>query len=322
MFFIFNWLLNSFLPSRIITYEDCSYDIDDACDVVLTGDIVLISGTSTSSHFVTLFCASEYSHIGIIFRDPANQNKPFLFESIRHNDDTSGSVHAIPTSESTGVKLTDFREFLEKFKGNSVSIRKITIPHNLGLSTIKDLQIHLQATIGSVVAELLNRPYEQNYIEFIIARYPIFEFKREDSMSSVFCSELVAYCLLKAGLLLCKPYEACKYLPDDFSDTGGIHLAFPKEFMTIPLIHYTSPNKIIQLSNEEFIATKKIQDEYIKQQQLIHSSSSFSSSSSSSSYYLYQQQQLNNKNKKKISYFTLFCFLIFLTITICLYSFL
>ncbi len=96
-----------FLPSKKTPYEKCSHTIADAIRLVQNGTIVLISGTSATSHCVTFFCASKYSHIGIIYRHPEHNYRPFLFESVRHNDDTTSPAFAIPSNDATGVKLTD-----------------------------------------------------------------------------------------------------------------------------------------------------------------------------------------------------------------------
>ena len=246
-------------PSREISYEDCTYTISEACQwAVATGDIILVSGTSISSHFVTFFSASEYSHIGIIYLHPDYNNEPFIFESIRHNDDTSKKIFALPTPTSIGVKLTRFSEFLENFQGNSVSVRRILLHGGLGENVLLQFRKHMHDTISAAIGEFLGRPYENRFFEFFISRFRIFEYNRDDDLDAIFCSELVAVCLIRAGLLECESNQSCQYLPDDFSDSGNVQeLRYPKEILGLPPLHYSPSQPLIKLSPAEFIVVSK-----------------------------------------------------------------
>lgn len=84
------------LPRKEAVPGGCSLTIDEVCRVVRSGDLVLFSGASWTSWFVTLFCASQWSHIGIVYREP--DGEPLLFESIKTDDDGSPNIDCAPRS--------------------------------------------------------------------------------------------------------------------------------------------------------------------------------------------------------------------------------
>lgn len=255
--------INILFPSRD-NDDNVTLSIEDATTLVKSGDIVLISGCSNMSAVVDFFCSSAYSHVGIIYRE-SSLSPPLLFEAVRHGDDTTKS------NEGAGVRMIDFHKFLTTFKGHSVAIRTLQLSCELE-NVRKLLNDIFNETIEEVRQEMLGRPYKTRYIDFFISKFRIFR-ETVDHMSSVFCSELVAYCYMKMGLIYsCNTFPCvcksplmhsvpCDYLPDDFSESGELSLLLHKDVISEIPFNIDFEN-VISLSKERFVALNRTNDNH------------------------------------------------------------
>jgi len=238
-------LLCGLIPSRSISSVEASLSISDACELVESGDIVLFSDYSWSASFITLSCASRFSHVGIIYR-PSGK-KPLLLESVKHAGKDIDVSYLKPES---GVRLIDFENHLKHFKGKSVAVR--TILTRKDLNAAKPMRKHMEDVVCKMWQSTRGKTYSSNIVDFLLSRFPIVE-KKSDTFDNFFCSKLVAWCYLEAGLLDNRIMPS-SYLPDDFSTTGSISLCYPN-VLPFPGLNASNP-EIIRLSDELYINTK------------------------------------------------------------------
>lgn len=237
------------IPRKEAAPGSCSLTSDEACRIVRSGDIVLFSGKSWTSLAVTLFCASQWSHIGIIYRPPGEE--PLLFESIKTDDDGSPNIDVRTKEHRVGVRLVNFRMLLNSFTGHAIAIRTLMTPLSLDVFTVFDQ--HMTKSIGKCIREYGYLPYEERWLNFFLARY---DFIRLDcsKFDSLFCSELVALCYQKAGLFS-GSRSSLQYLPDDFSQVGHVRLSYPLDATAaIGMISPTiilSPELFVQLPSKK-----------------------------------------------------------------------
>ena len=239
----------SFIPSKHISSSNCSFSIDDACNIVRSGDLVLISENEMSSRLVTTFCASQWSHVGIIYRPlDTDDEEPLLFEAVRVPD----QLDVITKNYSGGVRLINFRNFLNTFKGNTVCIRLLGTSQKLDVSF--KLEEHMTNIIHRMIDTYHGKPYEDRWMEFFFAWGSVI-YNRCETVDSFFCSELVAWCYINAGIFnpQCKP--ASSFLPHCFSDTGSVTVIYPIVLPFPGLFIDQENDPIIKFSKEYYIDT-------------------------------------------------------------------
>lgn len=240
-----NNLFFGLIPSRSILSDEASLSITDACNLVESGDIVLFSDCSWSASFITLSCASRFSHAAIIYRPPGK--KPLLLEAVKHPGKDIDVSFLKPES---GVRLIDFENHLRHFNGKSVAIR--TILTRRDLNAAKTMRKHMTDVVGNMWELTRGKTYSSSIMDFLLSRFPIVE-KRSDTFDNFFCSKLVAWCYLNAGLLDTSIMPS-SYLPDDFSTTGNLSLLYPN-VLPFPGLN-VSNSEVIRLSDELYINTK------------------------------------------------------------------
>lgn len=244
------------LPKRGRTDVIETLSPEDAIMMATSGDILLLSGRAGMSRMVEFFCSAEFSHIGIIYRQNL-ESEPMVFESVRHGDDTTDAMRA------AGVRMVPLRSILSTFKGHAVAIRTLCFSKDMEPYRMH-LRQHINKTLTSVHNELRNRKYKERYIDFFTSRFKLFGVVNDD-MSTVFCSELVAYCYMKIGVIqsclrtpcICPSSVShtipCDYLPDDFSSQGKLQLIVPQDIVSA-CPYFNDYDSLITLSKEQYIA--------------------------------------------------------------------
>jgi hypothetical protein len=232
------------LPSRHVSSANASMSIRDVCVSVSSGDLVLISDDSFNADFITTICASRYSHVGIIYRCG---DRPLLLEAVKElGNDIDVSLNA----RKSGVRLIDFENHLRHFDGKSIAIRSLLTKKDLGAASI--LREHMTSVIATIYNHVRDKPYENSFIDFFIARFPCVE-KKAETNDKFFCSKLVAWCYIYAGLLSTTSPPS-SFIPDDFSVTGEMKLSYPPA-LPFPGLG-ASFSELIKFSDEKFINTK------------------------------------------------------------------
>ncbi|MFY7868346.1 MAG: hypothetical protein ACOVQN_02510 [Exiguobacterium sp.] len=239
------------IPQKEAVPGSCSLTVDEACRIVRSGDIILFSGQSWTSLAVTLFCASQWSHIGIVYRPPGEE--PLLFESIKTDDDGSPNIDVRTNQHRVGVRLVNLRMLLNTFIGHAIAIRTLMTPTSL--NAFDEFDQHMTRTIFNCIEDYGYLPYEERWINFFLARYDFIRLSCS-KFDSLFCSELVALCYQKAGLFS-GSRSSLQYLPDDFSQVGHVRLSYPLDAaaaigMLTPTI-ILSPELFIQLPSKKQI---------------------------------------------------------------------
>ena len=215
-----------------------SYSIEDACCVAKTGDIILFSGMSTNSTLIEAVCPSVWSHVGIIIEDPKAPNDPLIFEAVESD---GGMIEAIHNEKRAGVRAVRLKRYLSIYKGNAIALRALQCEKE----HISKLRKHMYDIIARQIVEQDGKPYETRWFEFINSRYRLFQSPKK-TLDSFFCSELIAWVLMSAGLIDQTIHQSPNiYLPDDFGDTGEIQLITPTELF----------GSHITLGKEAFIQT-------------------------------------------------------------------
>ena len=193
-----------------------------------TGDLILFhSKTTIFGRLIQLFTGSQYSHIGVVLKDPKFTEKPligmFLWES---SDEYFGDAE--DHKFKIGVEIVDLNKVIHTNSTNmDLYHRKLTLSESFKLDEQKLKEIY------SIVH---NKPYD------IVPKDWIEAFFRKDSdpqkTDRFWCSALVGYIYTKLGLL---PSETdwSMMRPSDFST----------ENKNLPLLHsslgpetYVSPN--------------------------------------------------------------------------------
>lgn len=245
------------LPKKEAVPGTCSLTVDEVCRIVRSGDIVLFSGASWTSWFVTLFCASQWSHIGIVYRPP-NQ-EPLLFESIKSDDDGSPNIDVRTGKHRVGVRLVDLRLLLNSFTGYAVAVRTLITP--ISMNAFPALDTHLTRSIAESINRYGKLPYEHRWFNFLVARYDFIRLTCEVP-DALFCSELVARCYQEAGLFT-HSRSSLQYLPDDFSQVGEVHLSYPLDRPVVAV--GVDGRQIVRLSEELFVELPEGKRKKIKQ---------------------------------------------------------
>ena len=197
--------------------------LSDAKSALKTGDLVFCSeARKCTSQVIRFFTYSPYSHVGMIVRDPtpAVRRAYGLRPVIGGDDKWDGTADDVYVFEATppGVQLLELDEWM--------IIEDIEYPHSmtgirqLDLGYSKELRCtcgrprsgktheELTAIIAPYMVECKNKLYETNVVELAKSA---FELNFDHGPEEVFCSELVAYCYDKMGLL------ATNRLPNNYS---------------------------------------------------------------------------------------------------------
>jgi len=166
-----------------------------------TGDLVLFSGIDPYSRLVKVGTSSRWSHVGIIVNTPEYDFLTMWESSIRED-----TVDVEINAHREGVRLVSFLERVRAFEGD-ISIRRLQ-----GDTLNKQNLLRLML----LREELRGRAYERNKFELIRASNERAFCNKEEDLSSLFCSELVAEAYQRLGLLT-EEKPSNDYAPVDFS---------------------------------------------------------------------------------------------------------
>lgn len=172
-------------------------------DQLGTGDIVLFSGRGVFSWLIKRATRSQWSHVGMVVRDP-DLDLLLLCESGGgwKKDEYSGK-------RVFGVRFVQLSEAVRTYCGK-VAIRPL-------------LDIELTdadyVTIGKAREELDGRPYQRSILELIGAAVDCVDWIKRPNLKSLFCSEMVAEMYQRLDLLSPPPvgWPSNEYTPEDFA---------------------------------------------------------------------------------------------------------
>ena len=189
-----------------------------------TGDLVLFQGDSLVSKVIRRVTNSPWSHVGMIMRLP-EYDYLALYESTgvgAFADLVSGKIQK-------GVQLVPLSDRIRNYEGN-VAIRQLKGI----LLDAKD-----RKALVDLRRELRGRPYERSALDLLNAAHDYEGEKMKEDLSSLFCSELVAECYQRLGLLS-EEKASDEYTPSDFGQADNAHKELkllrghlgPEQFLT------------------------------------------------------------------------------------------
>lgn len=181
-------------------------------DSLETGDIILFSGPGVLSAGIKLGSLCKWSHVGMLVRvkDP---DIALIYQATP----STAVKDFFLKKENPGVQINVLSHVIDTYPGD-ISFRKLSVArtHSLlnGLSSFRK--------------EIQGRPFEESKWEIILAAYDgPFGSNKEEDLSSLFCSELIAEAYQAMGLLQ-KNEDGGKlsneFTPRDFSDKGKLEL--------------------------------------------------------------------------------------------------
>jgi len=173
---------------------------EELFSLLKTGDLLFCSGTSFFSNLIKLTTHSQWSHVGMIYRNL--EGGLFCWEA--------NKIEKGVENIKCGVEVYPLKEKILNYKGD-IAVRRI---ENSNLDQEK-----ATAIIAGFIEEVKCFPYETNVLELLksVADGP-FGLNVRD-LSSIFCSELVAEAYQRLGLLLPSPagLSSNEYTPADFA---------------------------------------------------------------------------------------------------------
>lgn len=167
-------------------------------DDLQTGDLVLFQGRGPISLLIR--ASGPWSHVGMVLRTELGV---LLWESTTLS--TTKDIEVGRTVQ--GVQLVPLSQRLAGTRAR-VAIRRLSPGLLKGqVADIMDLRV-----------ELSRRPYERRHLDLLRAWWEEFPGAQAEDLSSVFCSELVAEALQRAGLLPEPPEgrPSDRWCPSDF----------------------------------------------------------------------------------------------------------
>lgn len=166
-----------------------------------TLDLVLFSGKGRISQGIKFGTRSRWSHVGMVVVSP--ELGVLLAESTTLSD-----VPDIVTGEAIkGVQLVLLLNRLQAYRGD-VAIRHL-------LDVERDART--MRTLLDLRHEFHGRPYEKDELELIRSAYDGPGGRNTEDLQSIFCSELVAECWQRLGLLT-EDVPSNEYSPADFGE--------------------------------------------------------------------------------------------------------
>lgn len=154
-----------------------------------TGDLVLFQENWWLGNLISYFTSSNYSHCGVIVKDPDFSPEPLKGLYILESTGWEGIPDAEDHEIKFGVQLRDFREVYNDFAGN-LYWRKLKCPRN-------KLFYDRLRSVHSIVH---NKPYDDYPNDWVKAKFHLQRgnLKRTDTF---FCSALCTFIYVGLGLL-------------------------------------------------------------------------------------------------------------------------
>ncbi|WDE99099.1 hypothetical protein PQO03_14775 [Lentisphaera profundi] len=177
-----------------------------------TGDIILFSGPGILSAGIKLGSLCRWSHVGMVVK-VKNPDIALIYQATP----STKAKDFFLKKENPGVQINVLSHTIETYPGD-ISYRKLNAER---CQTMLD-------GLSAFRKEIKGRPFEESTWEIIKAAYdgPFGDNKEED-LSSLFCSELIAEAYQRMGLLECNSKGgklSNEFTPRDFSEKGCLEL--------------------------------------------------------------------------------------------------
>lgn len=156
-----------------------SYEYYELKDRYKTGDIILFHGLDNIN---PVFIGSYYGHIGIVYVDPDNPDKPQIFEAF-----SPSKMPFYPKECSNGIVLADLEHRLNSYRGYAF-YKELMFP----------VEPELQRGFKELIDYAINN---MQYNEAVIVNGINKILCNESLHNGTNCGELVYLSLIKLGLL-------------------------------------------------------------------------------------------------------------------------
>ena len=158
--------------------------------------VAVFKGYDLLGKSICIATKGEWSHVGLVLRDEMGQK--YCFEA------TGSAGEIIHNNIFPQVQIRFLDDVLNKYDGK-VAMREFYFENG------KEPD---ESIVKWQVLSLVGLPYEKNFKELLRA---IENKNRKESDNSLFCSELVAKCLIESGYLS-DNRTANNYIPKDYSE--------------------------------------------------------------------------------------------------------
>jgi hypothetical protein len=166
-----------------------------------SGDVLLFGGDGLVCSTIKAVTRSRWSHVALVVR-PHPAGPPLLWEATAAPELPDLVRHEI----RPGVNLFDLEQWVRHYAGRT-ALRRLHVARTEAM----------RAALLAFFHEVHGRPFEQRRLQLFRSMYdgPLGA-NREEDLSSLFCSELVAASYQRMGLLSPHP-PSNEYTPRDFS---------------------------------------------------------------------------------------------------------
>lgn len=177
-----------------------------------TGDVILFADNKSIGNKLTrFFTHSVWTHVGIVVNSPGLYKQgPMLFESNREYPDHLKDL-STSTIVPSGVRLVDLSTRINTSHSDEIAFCQLEMGENVWDNE------HTEINMQKVIADMSLRPYERKHTELIFSAIDLTPLTHnKPDLSSVFCSELVAYTLQRLEVLN-KTESSNEFTPADFA---------------------------------------------------------------------------------------------------------
>lgn len=180
-------------------------------DSLDTGDLILFHGERYwFSYLVEWFTWSDFSHIGIVLRDPIYLDQKlkglYMLES-----GTENFPDAIEHRIHYGVQVVNLKKALGNYTGD-MYLRKLAVS-----KTFRD---NMDQVLGRVWDRIKDKPYDDHVWDLIRAEFRL-DWGDNNRCNNFFCSALAAFLFEQFGFFR-KPIAWDLIEPKDFDDNGRL----------------------------------------------------------------------------------------------------
>lgn len=233
-----NFLSGNASPTQLDKKKN--FGFEEMLQIVRTGDIILLSGSSLDSQVIEGAINTQWSHVllVLIMPDPRVDPRdgevlvPVAFESVY----SSHIKHDIQGhSAESGVRLVFLKEYLAGYTGFVAAVRPLTVVNR---EYLKSMWNYMAKGLAECARAYRGRPYETRKLEFVMAWIGGCMGRATPTPDEMFCSELVATCLSNLGMLDTSMMAPNEFTPDSLSSASTLKLKSPNVELLGPQIKY------------------------------------------------------------------------------------
>lgn len=176
-----------------------------------TGDVILFHGECYwFSYLIESFTWSEFSHIGMILRDPIYIDSKlkglYLLEA-----GAEKFPDAVEHKIEFGVQIVDLKKVVNNYTGK-IYVRRLKV--------CNEIRSNLEITLSRVWKEIKNLPYDDNPWDLLKAAFRL-NWGDNDRINDFFCSSLMTF-LLDQAVFFNQKLEWDLVQPKDYDNGGKI----------------------------------------------------------------------------------------------------